>query len=274
MKDSNINQQHTVPILQHDTSNIPHANNPILSPHTSTETYDCLTEQPTDQYNTASYGTRDSPMYPPPPPLPLFATKIPEPARTANKPILYPPTLTFRKPSREIKRPPLDTSSSPSPLKPCKREISYPPGLEPSISLKKQIIYYPPTEHRRIRYPPRKDIVRPPNTSFSSFHFNNESSFLGDNEIIYPHSWTDTSSPKSSPVKQVFYPPRPVVQSDASLEEKIEEMPDIPNPTAGDVTPPIQDSSDNEEVTGTRNYPLESTPIKQSLVTNTEDKPE
>ncbi|KAI6656437.1 Adenylate cyclase type 10 [Oopsacas minuta] len=193
-------------------------------------------------------------------------------------PMIKPPSYDTT-PPREIKRPPGDTSglnSTPSPYKPANREISYPPGLESSVSPKKQVIY-PPSSTKKICYPPSKEILRPPvslNKTCVS-NSNNDISYSAEREILYPHSWTEAppSSPSSSPFWEIHYPPKSAVpQPD---ENKIEDIPEIPREIStidGDITPPIVDSSGEEDNSQVAAIPRESTPKKQPLPSQKDDK--
>ena len=187
-----------------------------------------------------------------------------------SRPILKPPSNGFT-PPKEIKRPPTHN-------KPTKREISYPPGLEPNISPKK-IVIYPPNSNKKIIYPPKNEMTRPPVSLNKTciLETNSDISYSGEREILYPHSWTEppTLSPTNVSPKQIHYPPKPILL-DTELSS-IEDIPVIPREVPvkdGDVTPPIIDSSGEEDDTLVTSRPLESTPKKSALPPQSEDKPE
>ena len=187
-----------------------------------------------------------------------------------SRPILKPPSQGFT-PPREIKRPPAHN-------KPTKREVSYPPGLEPSTSPKKKVIY-PPNATKKIIYPPRNEITRPPASLNKTCVLdpNNEISYSGEREILYPHSWTEPPalSPTNLSPKQIHYPPKQLIFLETE-QGSIEGIPVIPRETPttdGDITPPIVDSSGEEDAL-VAPHPLQSTPKKIPLPPQTEDKPE
>ena len=224
-------------------------------------------------------------LYPPP-------ELSPAPTQLPNRLISRPPHSSQPEPAqgREIKRPPnvdANTSSdsnrtTPSPYKPVKREISYPPGSEPGTSPKKHIVYPRSAElaaERRICYPPPREIKRPPvphSPGSLQQSFKHSSSYAIDREILYPQVLTEPILPplKTTPSREIRYPPRVPIEHPAPPSEDEVEVVEIENTSDVPIDENLFESiprspSPIEDLPGEKDdlpndCPRESTPKKKS----------